>query len=188
MFKNDLNEFHFLVTKMDEPSLGTAKDIPDGFKTVLAQQYDFLHAQGVTRQIYLNALKSAGFTVTASTLERWVRLTNTTGSAISQSKETGASPSLDREQRNVKSGMVLHEIGLGNMVTLGSFKEFVMKYLGISISCSTVSRYLKEDGFVSKTGKGFIVDEKDLSGLSRLQKLWKRSYQEFMNGNKDDDS
>jgi len=86
---------------MEELSLGTAADIPDDFKTILARLYMALHKNGVSRQLFIASLKSAGYSVDPSTLERWIVKTDSTGSAISKDKESGSEPWLSREQRNV---------------------------------------------------------------------------------------
>jgi len=83
---------------MSESFLGTAADIPDEFKTVLARLYEFLHAHEVTRDLFLSALKSAGFSIAPSTLDRWVAQTNTIGSAISENKNSGNDLQLSREE------------------------------------------------------------------------------------------
>ena len=85
---------------MAEPSLCKASDIPDDSKTLLAQLYKALHENGVSRQLFLSCLESAGFSVDPSTLDRWVVRLDTTGSAISQNKQSGNEPSLHREQRD----------------------------------------------------------------------------------------
>jgi len=160
---------------MTEPSLGKASDIPDDSKTLLAQLYKALHENGVSRQLFLTCLESAGFSVDPSTLDRWVVRLDTTGSAISQNKQSGNEPSLHREQRDVTSGMVLHENAIGNIVSLSSFQDFAFKYFDIRLSYSTISRYLDEDGFacrlVKKKGKSFVVDIDALRA-----ELWKWNF------------
>jgi hypothetical protein len=147
---------------MDESSLGVAADIPDEFKTILAALYKALHKNGVTREIFLSSLKTAGFSIASSTLDRWVAQLDTIGSAISQNKESGNDPLLGREERDVTSGIVLHENKNGNIASLASFQCFVLKYFDKKLSDATISRYLEEDGFtcrvVQKKGKSFVVD------------------------------
>ena len=107
-------------------------------------------------------LLKTGFTVAPSTLGRWVARLDTIGNVISQNKESGNEPALSREQRDIASGMVLHENANGNIVSLDSFKCFVQEYFDLIISYSTISRYLDEDGFacrlIQKKGKSFVVD------------------------------
>ena len=147
---------------MDQSSSGKAADIPDDFKTPLARLYKALHENGVERQLFLSCLETAGFTVAPSTLGRWVARLDTIGNVISQNEESGNEPALSREQRDIASGMVLHENANGNIVSLDSFKCFVQEYFDLIISYSTILRYLDEDSFscrlIHKKGKSFVVD------------------------------
>ena len=160
---------------MDDFSLGTAADIPDEFKTILARLYKDLHKNGVSRDLFLSSLKTAGYTVGTSSLGRWVARSDTLGSAISQDKDSGNLPRLDREQRNVTSGMVLHENGHGKIASLESFQAFVLKYFGVKLSFATISRYMAEDAFtcrlVQKKGKSFVVNTEAL-----VEELWSWVY------------
>lgn len=160
---------------MDQSSLGKASDIPDDTKTLLALLYKALHENDVSGELFLTCLERAGFSVASSTLDRWVVRVDTYGSAISQNKKSGNDPCLDREKRDITSGMVLHENAIGNIVSLASFQDFVFKYFDIKLSYSTISRYLDEDGFacrlVKKKGKSFVVDIDALRA-----ELWKWNF------------
>ena len=97
----------------------------------------------------------------------------TRGTAILEIKESGANPRLDREQRNVSSGWVLHENETGSEVTILSFFEFAKTYFNVQLSYGTISNYLAEDGFASRLvkrkGTSFVVD---VDALCQLMWNW----------------
>lgn len=149
----------------------SAADIPDEFKTTLARLYKALHENGVARSLFVACLKTAGQSVSPSQLDRWVARLGTLNSVIKEEKESGAIPHLDREQRNVSSGWVLHENETGSIVSIASFYDFILKYFQIKLSNPSISRYLNEDGFtcrlIHKKGKSFVVNIEAL-----CKKLW----------------
>ncbi len=110
--------------------------------------------------------------MSGSQLDRWVARLDTTGSVIKEEKQTGAEPSLQRWERDVTSGWVLHENEHGNEVTLEAFHDFVLGKFSIELSNATISKYLSEDGFAcrlgKKKGKGFMIDIESLRAM-----LWK---------------
>ncbi len=150
----------------------SAADIPDDFKTPLALIYRALHKRGVSRAVFLESMAEADFSVSGSQLDRWVARLDTTGSVIKEEKQTGAEPSLQRWERDVTSGWVLHENEHGNEVTLEAFHDFVLGKFSIELSNATISKYLSEDGFAcrlgKKKGKGFTIDIESLRAM-----LWK---------------
>jgi hypothetical protein len=147
---------------MDPSSRNSAADIPDEFKTHLARLYGTLHGRGVSRKTFLECENEAGYFYSSSTLDRWVARLDTIGSAIMENKESGNLPSLDREARDVTSGWVLHENDNGQPVTLRTFYDFVLEFLGVDLSNATISKYLEEDGFAcrlaKRKGKSFVID------------------------------
>ena len=157
---------------MDHDLQKKAADIPDEFKTTLAKLYEFLHKKGVTRALFLEGLKNGGYSVDPSTLDRWVQNSNTRGTAILEFKESGGSPCLDREQRNVTCGWVFHEIENGKKVTLITFFVFTKTYFHVELSDGTISKYLTEDGFgsrqIKRKGTSFVVDVDALCSM-----MWK---------------
>ena len=142
--------YHSLLVTMDEKQSYPAASIPDEFKNVLAGLYKGLHERGVTKDDFLECLEIAGYTVGSSTLDRWVAHLGTRGSVILENKKTGSDPCLDREQRCVASGWVLHENEHGKIVSLAAFSTFIMTYFTIKLSYPTISRYLDEDGFACR--------------------------------------
>lgn len=95
-----------------------AADIPDIAKTQLAKLYRALHKKGLSRADFLDAMEETDWSVSASQLDRWALRLDSVGTAILNDKRTGALPSLDREQRDVMSGWVLHENEHGKEVNL----------------------------------------------------------------------
>lgn len=147
---------------MDKALSNSAADIPDIFKTPLAVLYKALHERGVNRADFLECWERTGYSLSGSQLDRWVARLDTVGSAIKEDKKSGVPPLLDREQRDVVAGWVLHENETGKLVSLLSFYSFVWKYFLIKLSNGTISNYLAEDGFscrlVKKKGRSYIVD------------------------------
>lgn len=148
---------------MTDPSpSNSAADIPDDFKTPLARLYKHLHANNVSRALFLEGLTFAGFSVSSRQLDRWVDRIESAGSAIKENKATGAIPLLNREQRDVASGWVLHENERGVAVKLATFHDFVLEHFSVELSNATISKYLEEDGFTSRVGQkkgtSFLVD------------------------------
>lgn len=147
---------------MDPLPSKSAADIPDDFKTPLAKIYRALHKNGVTRTQFVNALEDANFSVSGSQLDRWVVNIDKIGGAIKENKISGALPSLDRERLDVASGWVLHENEHGEEVNLTTYHDFVLEFLEVELSNTTIFNYLEEDGFTSrlgkKKGKSFMID------------------------------
>ena len=120
---------------MDESSKSV--DIPDEFKTPRARLYKALHRHGISNPLFPQCLEEAGYSVSRSQLYRWVANLGNIGSAINENKESGGPALLDREKRDIASGMVvqrLHENETGNKVSLASFYEFVSDHFDIELS------------------------------------------------------
>ena len=79
---------------MDKSQLRKAADISDDVKQKLARLYEHLHAHGMPQQIFLDGLKSAGYLVSASDLDRWVAIAKS-NRAISQQQESRTAPRLN---------------------------------------------------------------------------------------------
>ena len=145
----------------------SAANVPDEFKTPLAKIYNALHSRGISNSTYIECLKSADFVVSPSQLNRWVANIGKTGSAINENKQSGAQALLAREKIDTASGRMLRENEIGHQVTLESYHEFALDYLGVDLSYPTISRYLDEDGFTSrivqKKAKSFVVDTEALA-------------------------
>lgn len=158
--------FHFLVPHMSEERNNSAANVPDEFKTPLAKIYNALHSRGISNNTYIECLKTADIIVSPSQLNRWVANIGKTGSAISGNKQSGAQALLDREKRDIASGRALRENELGHQVTLETYHDFALDYFDVDLSYPTISRYLDEDGFVSrlvqKKAKSFVVDTEAL--------------------------
>lgn len=147
---------------MEKKLLKSAAEMPDELKTPIAKIYKALHDRGVTREIFVESLETAGFSIPPRQLDRWVEKTKNTGSAIKESKETGASARLTREKRDVTSGWALHEYETGSLVSIASYYDFALEKFGVELSTGTIRNYLDDDGFSSRVvkqkGSSFVVD------------------------------
>ena len=95
----------------------------------------------------MESLETAGFSIPPRQLDSWVEKTKNTGSAIKESKETGASARLTREKRDVTSGWALHEYETGSLVSIASYYDFALEKFGVELSTGTIRNYLDDDGF-----------------------------------------
>ena len=128
-----------------------AAKIPDEIKSNLARLYIIRHAKEKPRYEFVNELSEAGLQVSERQIDRWVARLNSNTQAISMVKQTGGLAVLSREERDIASGWVLHEISHGRAVHLKSLCDFVTENLSVQISTTTAFNYLTEDGFSSKT-------------------------------------
>lgn len=127
----------------------------------------------MTRALFLEGMNTAGYSIAPATLERWVRDVKSRGTAILEFKESGGKSLLDREQRNVMSGWVLHENETGTKVTILSFFDCTKAFFHVELSNGTISNYLAEDGFSSRLlkrkGASFVVD---IDALAKMMWEW----------------
>lgn len=139
-----------------------AADISDSTKTFLASLFVVLEAEGKTMGEFVKNCSDAGLAFSKSSLSAWVARIKRGHSAISPTKLTGGSAALERGERDVLAGWVLHQNSFGKSVHISNVIEFVDKQFDVRLSTGTVSAYLSEDGFtyrvVKKKSSSFVVD------------------------------
>lgn len=116
---------------------------------------------------YLKVLSETGYGITKKTLNTWMDNVEATGSAVSIGSGGNRPSLLSREKKEILYGYVLHQNGIGKLVTLRSIISFISQEFGISVSDWTARQYMREGSFsqrlVKSRGTTYSVDTNILS-------------------------
>lgn len=137
-----------------------------------------LEARGISRSAFRSILTEAEFTVSKSSLDRWVHSRVVAGTIFTAEKSSGAAPLLDDDQCEIAAGWVLSQNDANQVVSLASFSAFCKSAFGVDLALSTSHDYLHALGFSSRVSQvktsGFTVD---VETLSKMMFEWKRKRQ-----------
>ena len=93
---------------------------------------------------------AAGYDLRRSTLWRYKKLIETTGSPLSTDKESGAPRALSAEQHQLLIGFAVKKFAERKRCTTKDGFAFVKDHLGVSVHKSTVRNYFLEGGLKNK--------------------------------------
>src|SRR3990172_31155 len=140
----------------------SSTELSTGQREIIARLVGPLEARGISRSVFRDVLVDAGITVPKSSLDRWVRAHEATGSIFKAEKASGAAPLLDDEQCEIAAGWVLFQNDSNHIVSLASFSKFCESAFGVELAQTTAHDYLHALGFSSKVSQvktsGFTVD------------------------------
>ena len=124
----------------------------------------------------LSILEDAGYSVTKSTLNRWLALLEKGESILSSDKKAGAQRLLRPDQLVVLVGYVLSENIAKKIVSRSSVLASVKAHFDISPDLTTIGKWLREAGFSVRTGKRTYTSAKNKNvSLEEMLATWIRS-------------
>lgn len=105
---------------------------------------------GLKQKDFWNDLVEAGLTINYSTFSSWVRSALSDATPREAAKKRGQQPKLDKEQRGIMAGFVLHSNATRQEVRLSDYIAAAHSMFDVELSKSTAQRYLVDDGFSSQ--------------------------------------
>ena len=147
-----------------------AATIPGSVKTAFARLYLVQAEGGKRRRDFLDEVRSAGYDVSKRSFDRHLEAVSAGGTGFSASKLSGKEAALGEEERELLAGWLLCELEAHRSVHLDTYGRAAATFFRVTLSASTASRYLADDGFTYKSAQGkkggFGLDEVALARLA----------------------
>ena len=185
-FVNFFFDILFLSTKREREEDNAksrtypASSIPRESMLLAVRLFEVLERRGIKQTEFVSDLGDAGYLITYRSFSRHIHNYKLSGSVFKIDKESGAIPLLCSLEKEIASGFVFDQNTKKQIVSVKSYKDFVLNELNIDISLSTARNYLYEAGFscrlISSKSRGFHFDgenERDILAIYQpLQINW----------------